>query len=256
MRVPSVKTVASAEDVARSLRKAWEVLFEEVPKLESVALLMAQSALETGRWKSCYSWGLGNVKWTPATETDVCYRECNELLTPEAAVAALVKASPRTDGAGLDVELRGVSGDKQIVWFYPDHPASAFRAFKTLDEGAVNYLSVLHKRFSSAWPAVVAGSPLEFVTRLKASRYFTAPLAEYLKAVNSLFLEYLKLLKNMPPDPEPEQQLIITPFSLQNITWSEIEKESHAHGLEENGGQEGVSEEVGGGGGEDQGGES
>lgn len=193
MRVAAVKTPATVEEIGRALALAWLRLFGEMPSKASLALLLAQSALETSRWRSCYSWGLGNAKWTPATDTDHCYRQCNELLSPAAAKAAFEKAQPRTDADGPNVALGAYVAEKQIVWFYPDHAASAFRAFATLEEGALDYLSLLATRFEAAWPAVIAGDPVGFVTRLKASLYFTAPLADYLRSVESLFREYSHL---------------------------------------------------------------
>ncbi len=193
MKVEAVRTPATVEEIGRALALAWLRLFGEMPSKASIALLLAQSALETSRWRSCYSWGLGNAKWTPATETDHCYRECNELLSPAAARAAFEKAQPRTDADGMNVALGGFVAEKQIVWFYPDHAASAFRAFATLEEGALDYLSLLATRFEPAWPSVKAGDPVGFVTRLAASHYFTAPLPSYLKPVESLFREYSHL---------------------------------------------------------------
>lgn len=201
MRVPAVRTPATVEEIGRALALAWLRLFGEMPSKASIALLLAQSALETSRWRSCYSWGLGNAKWTPTTDTDHCFRSCNELLSPAAAKAAFEKAQPRTDADGLNVALGAYVAEKQIVWFHPDHAASAFRAFDTLEAGALDYLSLLATRFESAWPAVVAGDPAGFVTRLKASLYFTAPLADYMRSVESLFREYSRLEIDLSPPP-------------------------------------------------------
>ena len=204
MRVEAIKTPATVEQIGRALALAWLRLFGAMPSHASIALLLAQSSLETGRWRSLYNFGLGNAKWTPATETDHCYRQCNELLPEKAAQEALAKSEPRTDGIGQNVTLGGTVGGFRIVWFFADHPASAFRAFDTLEAGAVDYLSLLATRFASAWPAVISGDPVSFVTRLRANRYFTAPLDSYMSSVVSLFREYSHLaidLSTPPTDP-------------------------------------------------------
>ena len=228
MKVEAVRTPATVEEIGRALALAWFRLFGEMPAKASIALLLAQSAIETRRWQSCYSWGLGNAKWTPATDTDHCYRECNELLSPGAAKAAFEKAQPRADADGLNVALGGLIAEKQIVWFYPDHAASAFRAFATLEEGALDYLSLLATRFGSAWPSVKAGDPVGFVTRLAASHYFTAPLPGYLKPVESLFREYLRLEIDLsPPAPDTSGALAAAQdASLRDLSWSLLKGES------------------------------
>ena len=82
----------------------------------------------------------------------------------------------------------------KVVWFEPDNPACCFRAFPTLDAGALDYLQTLHRRFQSAWPAVVAGDPARFSHLLKRSRYYTADEAQYTKTLVALFREFSRTL--------------------------------------------------------------
>lgn len=161
--LPDVLTHATPIEVARALRRAWMLLFGAEPSRESVCVLLAQGALETGRWRSMHCWNLGNIKSVPGDGRSWTFFRCNEII-----------------------------GGKE-VWFDPPHPASRFRAYDSLDEGAHDYLQLLRKRFAVAWPAVLAGDPDGFVRKLKAAGYFTAAVEPYARSVVSLFREFLKL---------------------------------------------------------------
>ena len=54
------------------------------------------------------------------------------------------------------------------MWFHLPHPACRFRVFSSLTLGAVDYLTLLRKRFHLAWPAVLSGDPVGFVHALKS----------------------------------------------------------------------------------------
>lgn len=146
-----------------SLARAWLKAFNETPHRTSLLVLLAQWALETGRGRSMHCYNLGNVK-SNQKSGDWCFFRCNEII------------------------------NGKEVWFDPDHPAACFRAFATLDDGALDYLNTLHDRFKPAWPAVVAGDPQSFVHLLKINRYFTADEAQYTRSVVSLFSEFSRTM--------------------------------------------------------------
>lgn len=225
MKVEAVRTPASPADVGAALGRAWYRLFGAMPERASIDLLLAQWAHETGRGRSCYGWNLGNAKATAAWDGDFCERACNELLTEKQAADALARAAPRTDGPGSDVLLGGTVGSLRIVWFYASNPASRFRAFPTLDAGALDYLDLLHNRFASAWPSVIAGDPQRFIASLKASGYFTGNEREYLRGVESLAREFSRLTIDLtPPPPDASGALAAAQdASLRDLSWSLIE---------------------------------
>ena len=195
--IPAERTPATPEQVYAALAKAWKEKFATDASRASLCVLLAQWALETGRGKAMWNFNIGNQKgkidgsdgrsWT--------YFACNEILPTKMANAMLAKAGARRDGGpGNNVVITSSNGETSTVWFYPDHPACCFRAYDSLDEGAVDYLALLHRRFASAWPAVIEGDPGKYSRLLKAARYYTADEDHYTRSVTSLFLEFQKRL--------------------------------------------------------------
>ncbi len=179
----SIKSI----DVFTGLWTAWLNLFNSPPKKESILCLMAQSALETGRWKSIHCYNFGNIKSGETDGRDYTFYTCNELMPLKMAQAYMAK-SPAT------AKITAVRADGNAwIWFYPDHPASRFRAFKTLNEGATDYLAFLQKKFKAAWSAILVGDPAGFSRALKAHGYYTADEAPYTKGLKSIFDEFKKL---------------------------------------------------------------
>lgn len=175
--LPNVLTSINASDLSRALLTAWRDLWEETPKRETILVLLAHSALETGRWRACHCWNLGNIKSRVGDGRDWTFYRCNEVI-----------------------------GGK-TVWFDPPDPTCRFRAFRTLTEGAVDHLAFLRgmKRYALAWPLAVAGDPYGFVRELRAGGYFTAPLDPYEHAVASIFRQYANDLPAFDDEPPPDR---------------------------------------------------
>lgn len=192
MKVEATRTPVTPEDLGRALALAWLKLWGQMPGRKSIDLLLAQSAHETARWRSCMNWCLGNAKATARWDGDYCERPCNELLGKALAEDAVSRAGKRPDGTP-DAVVTGSVATEMIVWFYPPNPASRFRAFDTLEAGALDYLSILADRFSGAWGDVVAGEPTRFAQSLRALKYYTAPVETYAAALRSLAREYSHL---------------------------------------------------------------
>jgi hypothetical protein len=167
MMQPAVKTHITPAAVAIALRSAWMKLFGQTPSDGTVALLMAQSALETGRWKSCWNYNLGNIKGGGKWSGDTCQFRLNEVI-----------------------------GGK-VVWFDPPHPQTTMRAYPDLTAAASDYLWLLARRFQRAWPHVLRPDAVAFSQALKAQNYYTAPEPPYTRAVVSLFREYLGLVTTL-----------------------------------------------------------
>jgi hypothetical protein len=195
-------TTVSATELAEALGTAYEELLGRQPKRESVALLLAQSALETGHWKSCHAYNLGNAKAGPSWDGDYCFYAADEIVSAEQAARAFADRMPRTDGVqGHNVELTPLRSGQVQVTLHPDHAWCRFRAFESLGAGALDYLALLHRRFALAWPAVEAGDPTAFVRTLKELHYFTASVERYLPPVAKLFETFSKLLREERPSP-------------------------------------------------------
>jgi hypothetical protein len=170
-RLEAIKTRVTAIEVYRALENAWIALFGAVPRRESLCVLLAQWAFETGHGKHMRWFNLGNEKSRQTPGTNWCFYRCNEII------------------------------DGKTVWFDPDHPACCFRAFATLDEGAEAYLTSLsaHRKFKQAWPEVLEGDAAQFVEKLKVAGYFTADVKVYKAGVTSLNRQFLREINPTNP---------------------------------------------------------
>jgi hypothetical protein len=200
-RLPADLTPATALQVGQALIDVWpRVVGSPLPSLDPIRLLLSQWALETGRGKSMHAWNFGNAK--ASASMDHCFFPCDEVMTQAQADAAVQSAPPREDGQGPSAILKAKSVKtgvvSVIVNFYPPHPVCRFRAFRTIDEGAADYLGLLRRRFSQSWPALLAGDPVQFCKDLQAQGYFTAALGPYTAGVVSLYNEFAKLPLVLP----------------------------------------------------------
>lgn len=145
----------------------------------AAALFCAQSALETGRWKSIHCLNIGNIKAGSDYPGLYCQYRCNEM-------------------------IRG-----KFLWFDPPHPQTNFRAYESLEDACDDYLYVLstYPQFHQAFViGVNSADPIKFVHALKQGNYFTAEEAPYTVAVISLQQYYLKLLQSGSPPTLPDGQ--------------------------------------------------
>jgi hypothetical protein len=156
-------TPVTPAQVMASLKRAWTKLFNDTPHRTSLLVLLSQWALETGRGRSMHCYNLGNVK-SSAQSGDWCFFRCNEVI------------------------------NGKIVWFDPDKMGCCFRAFTSLDDGALDYLQVLHNRFRKVWPAVLAGDPADYSHLLKVNHYYTADESKYTATVVALFNEFSRTI--------------------------------------------------------------
>lgn len=188
-RLEARVTPVDRTDVFAALWHAWLQLFDDVPSRKTICLLVAHWAFETGWGKSMWCFNFGNAKAKANGSYDYTYFPCGEVLSV-ATANRLVAVMP--DKAKI---VQVVDDDRVEVKFWPDHPTCCFRAFETIEEGAIDYLGMLRSRFSKSWPVLMHGDPAGFVHSLKAQGYFTADEGPYASAVTSIFNG---LLKKMP----------------------------------------------------------
>lgn len=170
--VSDLLTPCTGQRFAQVLRVRLGALMGTPPTDRHVAVLWAQSMLESGRLKSMHRFNPGNIKASQSWEFLYCQYRCNEII------------------------------DKVVRWFDPPHPQCNFRAFLDLETGLDDYLAFLARRQS--WEAAKAGDPAQFVHVLKvADHYFTADEEPYRRAVVSLTNEGLRLLAQPERDTEP-----------------------------------------------------
>jgi hypothetical protein len=157
-----VKNVVSEKDMATALRNAYKLVFNKYCSNETLSILMAHVALETGRFtKQLICFNIGNIKRS-SKQFWTMYR-CSEIL------------------------------DDKEIFFDPPHPQTHFRAYKSLEEAAKSYILFLLKdRYEMSLDSLMAGKPKEYAHNLKINGYYTGNEAKYTAGVVSLSKEYLK----------------------------------------------------------------
>lgn len=167
--VPVVRTTYTNTQLVQGFIEGWKQLYGEFPKKESIAVIWAQNAIETGGTSSMWNNNIGNVKF----------------------VANGGNIDDGKEYMMLANVWEIVNGKK--VTFQPPHPATWFRSFKTLADGIEFHFNFLrNKRYKLSWTAVEAGDPAQFSHLLKVAGYYTASEAEYTKAVVAYFNRFMK----------------------------------------------------------------
>jgi hypothetical protein len=172
-----VATTCTPQQMMDAMAYTWKKLFDEDPKKESICVLLAQWAMETGWGKYCWCWNVGNFKHVDGDGRSYTYYRCNEI-----------------------IHGKEVWYDPSVDW---QRPYCCFRAYKTIEEGVLDYVASLHKHFTLAWPDVLSGDPAAFCHDLKRQGYYTDSEAHYTSQVTSIFRTVSKL--NFTPTPTPTE---------------------------------------------------
>jgi hypothetical protein len=157
MIVQDKLTPLSRQDAGQALLTAYRMLTGALPSQAVLALLLAQSALETGHWQKIHNFNFGNAK-------------------------------ARLDYP-LIVQFHCSEVDAQGVEHFFDPPALEcnFRAYTDAAAGALDYLKVLQSR-PHWWQGLHTENPSAFVDALATPpKYFTGNPAQYKRSVVSLF---------------------------------------------------------------------
>lgn len=137
------RTPSSMSQVRAALGRALESATGRRPGERTLDVLSAQVSLETAHGDSMFNFNFGGIKGTaPTGETANC-------MTREVI-------------GGREVRLE-----------------QGFRAYRSLDDGARDYVGVLRTRFPQAFARAMAGDVDGFAHALKQSRYYTAPEDQY-----------------------------------------------------------------------------
>lgn len=163
MIVQDKLTPLTRDEATRALLTAYQQLTGALPSTAVLTLLVAQSAFETGHWKSLHHFNFGNAKAGPGYPLITQFR-CSE------------------------VDAKGVEH-----FFDPPHPQCNFRAYPDAAAGALDYLKVLRNR-PHWWNGLLTADPGAFVDALAtAPKYFTGNVAIYKRSIISLFKSFLPL---------------------------------------------------------------
>lgn len=151
--VAAVRTPITAEQARSLIAGALERMTGEPPSKEQVAILTAQWAHETGRGASMYNYNFAGIKGTSPEGLSVMQRTREGYGATERTI---------TDG---------------------------FRAYRTAEEGADDYVALLQRRFPAALEASKAGDPAGCVRALKQAGYFTGDEVAYTRSVTQMARE-------------------------------------------------------------------
>lgn len=179
--VPNKLTPLTRAQALNALAKAFLAVTGANPSPEVLSLLVAQTALETGEWKSLHNFNWGNIKAAhdyPLQTTFGCWE--------------------MVDGKRVD---------------YPaNDPHCMFRAYPDAASGVVDYIKTLKSR-ANWWNGLQTGTPEGFNAGLSTvPKYYTADPTAYLKLLKTEFEESLPLAKSYS-FPEPSAPAKQTPSS-------------------------------------------
>jgi hypothetical protein len=191
---PDVLTPMSFELAAEAMRAALRAQLESAPSEPALALALAKTALETGRWQKIHCFNWGNIKASPKYEGMYTCFGCDEVFgnkrvwfdpdTPYDPSDPLALPNPRFPKPPLP----------------PGNPQTRFRAYANRFDGAYQYVEfVASGRYVDAWKELLEGNARGYVSALKRKNYFTADEGDYVKAVISLQSEMLKRLQGVLP---------------------------------------------------------
>lgn len=183
-------TPVTPEQVFISLAMAWQSLTGTLPDRKVILIIHAQSALETGHWKSISNFNLGGSK--KHGDCDWCYFTTTERFPAAKADQYLAASKP-----GAEVTLLKEADGMKTLKFSGKQSMNCFASWETLDDAAKAQLDLLFRRFPKALEAAKKGDPVGYVHELKRAGYFTASEEEYRKIVESIAKTYDKKLANV-----------------------------------------------------------
>jgi flagellum-specific peptidoglycan hydrolase FlgJ len=148
----SANTPMDESNAARHLAAAWLAVGKAAGTEQTLSVLWAHWAHETGRGQRMHAFNFAGLKG------------------------------------------RGPTGASVVVWtregLVPELVQRTFRAYRTPSEGARDYVRLLFSRYPSAARAARDGNAYAFATALESGGYFTGDGRAYVRALNSLSLEY------------------------------------------------------------------
>ncbi len=177
------------------MRWALTTRMGQTPAETVLALALAKSALETGRWTSIWNSNWGNVKASETYEGMYTCITLNELLKRQGKVVA-VWFAPEGELSGNPAKGGRLIGKPLDI--PPGHPQTRMRAFANNWDGVDQYVEFVAGKYPNAWQALLTGSAEAYVRELKKAGYFTAVEAVYLRGVVALQREMIGRLQGVP----------------------------------------------------------
>jgi hypothetical protein len=154
---PPTITAISYDDARDWLAWAYSAETGELPSVAELAMLLAQSALETVSWAKLRGFNFGNI-------------------------TALGRDRPY-------FVLRGVTeyvGGKPVV------VDMVFRWYPTVTLGAWDFVHTLRKTFAGAWGLLGSSNPTAYANALADASYYTGPRDKYAAGLGKHFAEFMR----------------------------------------------------------------
>jgi len=109
-------TNLSAGEAYYGLHEAWKKIFDETPSFNTIVILLSQTALETGRWAKMYNYNWGNIKSHSDDGHYWTMYDCSEII------------------------------NGREFFFHPPHDQCKFRAYRSVEDGAEDYIRLVSKK--------------------------------------------------------------------------------------------------------------
>lgn len=173
----AIKQLLAWTDVRDAFAAAYQGVFGDPIRLGPLACLLAQSALESGRWRAgLYNFNFSNIK-------------------------ASKGYANKPGNYHHWIRLNEVIGGK-IQWFDPVDPQCRMRGYLSGPAGTgekIRFLGTASNpargnRYQRAWDALEDDDPAGFSHELAAAGYYTANEAQYTRGLVSLYREYREKL--------------------------------------------------------------
>jgi len=158
----------AAADAANAIEGALRTVTGKTPNGQTVAILTAQWAHETGFGASMYNYNFGGLKGEGPTGQSVVQRT--------------------REGWG--------PSERTIM--------DRFKAYDSPEQGAVDYVRLLASRYGPALEAAQRGDTSQFVRGLKSGGYFTGNVDAYQRSVESITR---RVLQGQELGPGPTRQI-------------------------------------------------
>ena len=153
----------NTDQAIEAFKVGYTKFMNDVPSKKTLAILVSQSALETGWWRAgLHCWNFGNTRCNPDKLSDGEYFtmfKCGEI-------------------------IKG-----KEVFFEPPDPRSVFQAFESAEAGVRHHLRFLATKnnYKNSWVQAIKGNPEQYIIELKKAGYFTASLEKYKKTFMSVY---------------------------------------------------------------------
>jgi hypothetical protein len=146
--VPARRTQLSPAEAQDAIQQAWTERFGEAPRPETLAILTAQWSHETAEGKAMYNFNFAGIKGVGPSGLHVTQRT-----------------------------REGYGNDERVI-------RDSFRAYGSAKEGALDYLSLLDRKYGGALDSARSGDVTGFVSGLHEGGYFTGDKRVYERSVS------------------------------------------------------------------------